>query len=243
MTAVGKTYVHDYFFKATNKPNDELVCYVSAYGAKVSKFNLAITTLQKLGYDVIAFDYDSAVLTAGNPQILLDIIKDVTDHLQKKSNNYKQTICMGASLGAFIAYSAQKSVDNAFIGAYAAAGVDPMNAFFSARSFKKIATAFLSNGYDKIKLGKAWSSLDVDPSRANFSFPANKSFIAFDGTTDRIVKYKEAKQNVAYWTSRGIHVKLFPVVGRGHLLTVIYFVRNTRRIVAKAKQHHRSVMI
>ena len=228
--------VTSYFYQASNNANGELVCYVAGFKTKIKVYFRAINTLRNLGFDVLAFDYDPSVLDAGDPQILLDIVAIVTSHVSKKSKKYTQTLCMGVSLGSFISYNVQKRVANAYVGAYAVAGVDTANVIFGTRTFKEIAKAFRSNGYNGKKLNQAWKELDAEPPSA--TFPANKSFIAFDGTLDRVVKFSEATHNIKMWADKGIRVKQYVVKGRGHLLTVAYFIRHTKRIISLAKQHH-----
>ncbi len=234
--AVKPDLVSSYFFGSQTDASKELVCYVAGFRTKVKTYQQAIASLQKLGYDVIAFEYLPTVLQSGDPQLLVQVIENITKQVIQRSKNYIETICLGVSLGSFIAYNVQKRVPNAYIGAYAAGGVSMSGAIFSQRGFKKIAQAFVDNGYDPEKLDKIWRPIDADPMTA--TFPKNKSLIVFEGTADKIVKYSEAQKNIKNWLEKGIRVKMYPVRGRGHLLTVLYFIRNTKRVLAKAKQHH-----
>ena len=228
--------VKSYFFKATGKPNGELVCYIAGFNTRNKSYEFANKTLQKMGYDVIFFNHHPAVLTAGNPQFLLDAADDISREVLQKSKTYSQVICMGVSLGTFLGYNVQKRVPKAHVGAFATGGVSFVPAVFSTRIFKKVAKAFTDNGYSREDLDKIWKPLDSDP--AIGSFPPDKSFIVFDGMVDRIVRYKEAKRNIESWGKRGIRVKLYTLPRRGHLLTSIYFIRHTQEIVAKTKKHH-----
>ena len=58
--------------------------------------------------------------------------------------------------------------------------------------------------------------------------------------TKKIVNYKEAKDNIDNWIKQGIRVKQHTVRGRGHLLTAIYYIKNTAKVVAEAKRHHKA---
>ena len=231
-----KSLVRSQFFKASVQPNGELVCYAAGYGSKIKHYRQATTALRKLGYDVLAFEYDEAVLKAGQPQLLIDVVNDVLAQAKRKAKGYKEVMCMGVSLGGFVGYHMLKYISNASVGAFADCGVDFVPAIFNSRIFKKVAAAYIANGYSPADLDRIWEPLDAQPAKA--TFPKNKSFIVYDGTTDKIVRFKEAKQNIEAWAAKGIRVRQYPVRRRGHLRTALYYIRHTADIVAEAKQYH-----
>ncbi|HSX44583.1 MAG TPA: hypothetical protein VLF39_00510 [Candidatus Saccharimonadales bacterium] len=227
-----------YFFESS-EPNGELVSYAAGYNSKIKTYNHAVKTLNNMGYDVLAFDYDPAVLQAGQPQYLLDVVDRAVEQVKDKSKDYQETVSMGVSLGGFIGYNVLKRIGSSSVGAFADCGVDFVPAIFNSGTLDDVAKAYQNNGYDQASLNRIWEPLDVEPSKA--TFPKDKSFIVFDGTRDKLIDFNEAKQNIEDWAAKGINVKQYPLKGLGHLLTGAYFVRHTKKIIGMAKEFHAQI--
>ena len=226
-----------YFYPASSSKKSGLVCYVVGFGGRVEQYKKAINTLNKLGYDVKMYEYLREVLTAGDPQLLLSIIDDITAEIDIMTKNYNDVICAGISLGSFIAFNVQKRIQKANVGMYADAGISVAHAIFTARVFKNIAVTYTKHGYTEESLAKAWHLIDIKPCDP-YKLAANKSLIIYNGGRDRVVRLKDAKANIDAWRAEGTRVKQIIKPPLGHIATGFWFIRNTKKALETAQTFH-----
>ncbi len=223
------------FFEAIGPRNNQLVCYVVGFTAKVNQFKYSIKKLQKRGYDVMAFDYDNAVLLDGDPQKILDLMDHITEHIEEKADKYDSIICMGVSLGAFIAFNVQRRIPKALVGAYATAGIAVSEGIFWMKTFEPVRDALIKNGYNKEKLAEVWKEIEI---REGDRLLNDKSFVIVNGTIDRVVDYKAATKQMKSWHDEGVKVKLFRKRGLGHTATILWYIFNTDKMLNRALHNH-----
>lgn len=234
-----KETLREVFFASKGEKNSQLVCYVAGYTAKIQHFRLSIRKLQKLNYDVIAFEYDDSVLTDGDPQKLIDIVKEVTKRVKKHEDNYTNIVCMGASLGSLISFNVQKRIKKARIGLYAAGGVIAAEALFGAAELSKEQKAFIANGYDQQKLSRVWKSLEI---QKESDFPADKSFITVNGVNDVISKFNIAQAYMNSWKEQGAQARMIRLPFAGHKRTIMWYILNTEKLLRSAEDHHNTTL-
>jgi hypothetical protein len=229
--------INGYTYSSASLNKKGIVCYVVGYGGNISSYTPAIKQLQRLGYDIRIYEYTKTVFTLGNPEILLQIIDRITIEIEALSINYEEVVCMGVSLGSFIAFNVQKRISNAFYGVYADAGISVAHAIYTARVFRKVALAFTTNGYTEETLSKAWHLIDIKP-KDPYKLATDKSLTIFTGLSDRVVNAKVAKTNMDIWNAHGTRVKFITKRGFGHLTMGIWFIRNAGKALKIAERFH-----
>lgn len=230
-----KTEVRSYFFEAKTHKKRELVCYVVGFTAHVNQFKYSIGRLQKQGYDVLAFEYDVSVLTLGDPMRLLDVLAYITEETDHRAKEYERVICMGVSLGAFIAFNVQRRLPDASVGIYATAGVVVSEAIFTMKAFEQVKDAFISNGWNAQKLGKIWKNIEI---KENDELLKDKSLVIVNGKIDRIVNHRAATKQVLRWRQEGTRVRLYKKNLLGHTGTILWYIFNTDKMLKRALNHH-----
>ncbi len=234
-----KTIIDGHTFVSASLNKKGLVCYVVGYGGSKNSYTSAVNQLQSLGYDIRIYEYTKTVFTLGNPKILLDIIDTITNEIETLSNDYDEVVCMGVSLGSFIAFNVQKRISKAFYGVYADAGISVAHAIYSARVFRKVALSFSAKGYSEDTLSKEWDLIDIKPNDP-YKLAADKSLTIFNGSSDRVVNAKVAKINMEVWKSEGTRVNFILKSGYAHFTTGVWFIRNTDKALKIAEEFHKA---
>lgn len=233
---MSKKIVRGYFFESTAKQHrKELVCYAVGFTGRVSQFKYSIGKLNRRGYDVLAFEYDNDILLKGNPQLVLDAIEYIVDQTSDKAEGYESVICMGVSLGAFIAFNVQRQLPLASIGAYATAGIAVSEGIFWMKAFEPVKDAFLKNGFTQEKLAEVWQDVEIadkDP------LLQDKSLVIVNGRVDRVVDHRKATVQMGRWKRDGVPVKMYKKQLMGHTMTILWYIFNTDKMLDRALSNH-----
>lgn len=229
--------IKGYTYDSKQPAKNGLACYVVGYGGKIKSYSSAIKQLQVAGYDVRIYEYSKTVFTSGNPKVLLKIIDAITTEIDAMSEKYKEVVCMGISLGSFIAFNVQKRIKKAHVGVYADAGISVAHAIYTARVFRGVAKTFSDNGYTEHSLSREWHLVDIMPLDP-YKLSANKTLTIFNGTLDRVVKIKDARTNMEIWKSEGTNVELIVKPLHGHLTIGVWFIKNTKKVLRIAQDFH-----
>jgi len=209
-----------------------LACLVTGFAGKISQYKKAINALLAQGYDVIAFEYDNAVLDAGDARLLPELIHDITDTLGPLSSKYDKIICTGVSLGAQIAINVQRRLQNVSLGVYGTAGAPVSLVIFRARVFYKIKKAFTANGFTEASLRKVWQQIDED---GHSGLGLGQSVLVVLGKQDRILPYKIAVKVLEGWKKQGTRVDYFPLRTLGHSMTIRWYKNHLDQLLARAR--------
>lgn len=210
--------------------NRKLACLVAGFAGKIRHFTKAISDLQAAGYDVMAFEYDNALLDKGEPAYLHDAVAYITARLEKLAPDYDEVLCTGVSLGAYIAINVQRRCKRATWGVYGTAGVLVSQVVFNARVFYKIKKGFVAKGYDEASLCEAWQPLDSKEPGLH----KDQKLLIVIGGSDKIVRHIEAVHVLEAWKEQGVNVAYFTKRSLGHSSTIRWYKNNMGEMLRRA---------
>lgn len=222
------------FFEAKRKGKvEKLALLVVGFGGTIAGYREPIASLRATGYDVVAFEYDTTVLSNGDPKALLSLIDTITTAINSLAKGYDELLCTGASLGAYIAFNVQRRLDKAKIGIYATAGISVSHVIFTTRVFRAVKKAFLANGYAEGMLLRAWKGIEI---LEDAGMDNSKSLLIVMGKRDRIVRYKTASAAMERWRHNGTRVCYFGIPGIGHALTIRWYRHHLDKLLQKHQE-------
>jgi predicted esterase len=201
---------HTSQFFHSPKPNGALASVISGLGGTIESYEPAILSLQSRGFDVIAFQYDRSVFTAGDPSLMPNLIDDITAKVAYAGENYERIVSCGASLGAFIGFNVQRNLKKATQGIYGTAGI-PISRV----------------------LRSVWHNIEIDPKKSGLR--ANQSLIMVNGKMDRIINFSDAERVMDSWKNNGDRVEFHGMNYRGHLATIKWYKQNMHVLLNRSE--------
>lgn len=211
--------------------SEKCACVIAGYRGKIASYKKVIKILNNKGFSVIAYEHSPAVLSSGDPQTLLKLVEEIGNDFLHKSTNYKEVICVGASIGAGLCFAVQNKVPNVKYGVYAGAGVSPPENIFEAPLFYVVRKKFKKSGFTKPELKKAWQDIDVVPTKLIAQTP----FVMALGKKDRIVKYDKALGTLKAWQHQGQHIKIITKPTLGHFGIIRWYKDHIAELLVEAE--------
>jgi len=215
--------------------NQIMASVVAGFDGKIEQFEPAIQALMDSGHDVVAYEYDNDLLTAGRAELLPDTIAAIGQDFARRAAEYKVHRHVGASLGAGLAWNLQKQSAEVMPGLYAAASISVAtlvmrNAPFRAvvRYFHKVDVRkeFLRHGTDEVDLRVAWSEIHQPPA---------SPFAVVWGGRDYIVRPKEVGNVVKRWDAAGQRYASRMLARKGHTGVIKWFTNNVPAMINLAE--------
>lgn len=218
--------------KAEEKPI-LLACLVAGYTGVFKDYTKAVKSLRDSGYDVILFEFDNEVLDGGNPALLPNLIRDITEVVTEEAQNYESVLCAGVSLGAFIAFNVQRNIPKAKVGVYGTAGMSVAHAILTARFFRSIKKRYLANGFNEQDLKDQWADIEIlDDAKLDES----QSMLIVMGKQDRLVRFNKASKAMDKWKANGSRVDYFGKLGLGHATTIYWYKNNLDKLLSRVQE-------
>ena len=206
-------------------------CVIAGYRGRITGYKKVIKILNSKGFSVIAYEHSPAVLTSGDPKMLLRLVEQICDDFLNKSTDYREVICIGASIGAGLCFAIQKKVPNVKYGIYAGAGVSPPENIFEAPLFYLVRKEFKKSGFAETELKKAWQDIDIVPTKPTYQ----NSFVMALGKKDRIVKYDKALSTLKAWQNEGQHIKIIIKPKLGHFGIIRWYKNHIAELLVEAE--------
>src|SRR5688572_4419638 len=89
-------------YKVYGSDKRPTVYYITGYGGKLGIYAPHIYSFVLKGFRVVAFEYDKAILNAGEPKILLQILQELEKIIKEDKKSRRVVGVYGVSLGTFI---------------------------------------------------------------------------------------------------------------------------------------------
>jgi len=206
-------------------------CIITGYRGKISSYKRVIKLLNARGYSVVAYEYTPAVLTKGDPKLLLRLIDQICIDFANRAAGFQDIICVGASIGAGLCFAIQRQFPNVRFGVYAGAGVSPPETIQAAPLFYFIRKRFAKLGINEAELQKIWMEIDILPDK---SF-ARTPFIMALGKKDKIVNYGKALTTLHAWQSQGQPIRIITKPRLGHIGIIHWYKNHFSELLAEAE--------
>lgn len=222
-TSLSKSYEYgDY-------PSNKAALVVAGFNGNVSNVENAALYLERIGYNVFAYDYSSDVFYSGEPEYLTGLVDEITEDFKDRTTGYEVIQPTGVSIGAGIAWATQKRAEEVgetqFIkpGIYAAAGANSADGIFSTPFsnpvmyglMTNIRKAFINNGYSQEDLRNIWKEVHQPP---------KTGFAIALGGLDYVVKYPSIMKDIRKWQDEDkIPIVTKTIKHLGHTGTIKWF--------------------
>lgn len=188
--------------------NDKIAAVISGLGGKIEQCDPAIETLVQGEYDVVAYEYDDAVLTAGHAEFVPQLMDDIGAHFAERAEGYSYKRYVGGSWGFAIGLNLQRADhDNALPGLFAAGGVDTARVIAHNPIFLPVRRAYSRNGWDETSLREYWGPLHASP---------ESDFVVVLGALDHLIHYREAMNRFRQWDQNGTNLAVETLWLSGH---------------------------
>ncbi|MDO8265976.1 MAG: hypothetical protein Q7T41_03470, partial [Candidatus Saccharibacteria bacterium] len=189
------------YFKAITKKNknaNKVLLYLTSYRAPWFVYKLSINKLQKMGYEVVVYDFKDSILDNDDPLFLPKFVEYLCEDINSKVINYQKNgietfDAIGNSLGSFLLYNYATRYP---LRKIALNMVSYMSLVIFTSKDKRIAKtlkSYLSQGYTLEKLQKAWQS--IDSTKSGKDVKANSTLI-FSALKDKYVTPESAEKVV-----------------------------------------------
>lgn len=199
---------------------------VAGFDGKIDQFEPAINALLASGHDVVAYEYDNDILTAGHAELLPNTIAAIGRDFAYRATDHQIHRHTGASMGGGLAWNLQKRSSEVLPGLYAAAGTDvaalvmrnlPFRAVVRYCHKVDVRREFLRHGMDEADLRSAWSEIHRPPT---------SPFAVVWGGRDYIVRSKEVDRVIKKWDAAGQSYTSRILPRLGHTGVIKWFTGN-----------------
>lgn len=213
-------YWHSQTFLAPTKKG--VVFFLCAHDTKLKSYKFSVKQLTKLGYDVVAYEFDPDVIHSGNPALLPNLVVKTREDIQKIiSSDYpraKDIGLFGSSLGSFISYNILDIPEVSWVvmntGGNMARGVWAL-----PRSHK----AFTRQGVTLDQLEKSWEAIQ----NPVWNKPQGTRVLLLASTGDKLATVADARTAHEYMLAHGVNSKFVVMRQLSHKYTI---VRNLTRV-------------
>jgi hypothetical protein len=199
---------------AANSKQRKLAALICGYGGKIEQFKPAIVALNVAGYDVEAYEYDTAVLSRGRPEDYIELVGIITKDVAVKAHNV------------------QRRLPQVKFGLYTSAGVPLSQCVFHALPFRLVRRQFKKNGYDEEQLAAVWQEIDVLRNKPPVT---DTPFVVVVGRRDKIVCYTIATNTLRHWQAEGVTLHILTKRFLGHRGTIAWFKHNIPEMLTIAQ--------
>jgi pimeloyl-ACP methyl ester carboxylesterase len=156
-------------FRAIIKPNPKatkVLFYLTSYAFPWWVYAVPIGRFRRMGYEVVVYDFNDALIKNEDPSILPKTIIDIVDDISTRRKEYQSRGVhtfhgIGNSLGSYVVfnYAIRYSLHAMVLNG----GGSIADIIFHHKdgSWKKIANAYTQKGYDKQRLRELWAEYDL----------------------------------------------------------------------------------
>lgn len=214
------------------KESAPTIYYFAGYGTPLWLVTPHIRVLRRMGFRVYAFSYKADILSAGEPQLLVEAIETIKKIVTKDMQTHKVAGVYGMSLGAFIGLNIQR-LCGIKKGLHNTGGVGIVSAIWDNRHLSKEKDRYTENGYSKQDLQKLWAPYEAHENTQ----VTGLEIVLLAAKRDAVLSYDEAKRNIGAW-KESADAKLVTTssLGAGHITVVIrnfFRLRETNRFYRK----------
>lgn len=192
-------------------PAQKHALVLCGFGGSIWQTKRLLRVLHKAGYDVTAMDFPEAVLSKGDPQLLLNLMDEVTTLAEAETKKVgKPILLVGISLGALVSLNIMRRSELFSKGVLVTGG-----------DIVKVAQNIYGHkvwpqSYDE--LAKIWKSLNM------YSRPSqlkNKRILFVLPSKDRLIDPTDVRQEVKVQNDAGNVLMLVERHAAGHIGTII----------------------
>lgn len=172
---------------------------------KIRQFLVHIFVLRLLGFRVMAFEINPAVLMDGDPKLLKKALNEFMRHVARDSSQAKVAGAYGISLGSFFALNAGTlpNIRKVFLNT---GGGSIVRAVWDMEVLRPIKRGFEKNGYDRKAMKKHWNPIDMSQ---NIERLAGKEVLANASYADEYIPIYDVMPLVKEWQAKGIKTRLY----------------------------------
>ena len=189
------------YYKVITKKNNsaqKVLFYLTSYRAPWFVYKLSINKLQKIGYEVVVYDFKDSILDNDDPLFLPKFVEYLCKDINSKVVDYQKAgigiiDAVGNSLGSFLLYNYAIRHSLRKIALNMVSYMSLVIFTSKDRRIAKTRKSYLSQGYTLEKLQKAWQSIDSPKSGKDVKA---KSTLIFSALTDKYVTPESAEKVV-----------------------------------------------
>lgn len=202
----------------TSKQRTGVVFFLCAHDTKLKYYKFAITQLLKRGYDIVGYEFDPAVVHAGDPSLVITLIQDMREEIERVlASDYADTSVevglFGNSIGTFIAYNILDipRVDWVIMNT----GGNLAQGFWMLPRARR---GFEAKGVSLKQLEQAWHAVQSP----GWNNPKDKRVLLLAGTADKLATPEDALTAHEYMLSHGVNSKFIKIRRLNHQSTLLY---------------------
>ncbi len=214
--------------KTYGKETKPTIYYILGFTGRLGQYQPHIKVLVRLGFRVVAFEYDDSVLNDGNPQIIIGAIQKISDVVRADQKTHKVAGVYGVSLGVFMGLNILDQ-NNIRTGMFNSGAAPLRDTIWNNPLLAHQKAGFVKNGYSFNDLQKAWQAYEISPDPTRFK---DKRLLFMNSRADRTITFDRVYKNLSAWQKAGLDMKLIVFDRLGHAPAI---VRNMFRISATTK--------
>jgi esterase/lipase len=202
------TTIKDYASKKSDTKQIFLIC---GFGGKIWQTKRLINLLIKNGYNIRAVDYTTDVLTKGDPQMLVDLVKEMhIEAVRFKKKVKRSVLLIGISLGGLISVNIIRR-DKQFSQAVIITGGDIVKC-----AIRSQGTKVWPQTYEE--LANLWKSVNMysDPTTLK-----HISSVMVLPIADQLIDPDDVRKEIALQKAAGNRMQLLERSIFGHVGTII----------------------
>lgn len=192
--------------------------FLCAHDTKLKYYKFAINKLLRRGYDVVGYEFDPAVVHAGDPSMVITLIRDMREEIERVlASDYADTSVevglFGNSIGTFIAYNILDIPRVEWV--IMNTGGNLAQGFWRLPRARK---GFEAKSISLEQLEQAWHSVQ-NPAWDNTK---GKRVLLLAGSADKLATPEDALTAHEYMLAHGVNSKSVRVRKLNHQATLLY---------------------
>lgn len=174
-------------------PENPTVEYFTPYGTTFRTMKPHIWLLARMGLFVHGYEYDRAIMNAGDPDLLPNTIDAIQRKVEDDIGSGEVRGIYGASLGAFIGFNILRrtTIDRMILNTGCVSAVETL---WTNPGLAEEKQAYIDAGYTKDDLAERWRDIDGEAEP-----PRGKKVILMASTDDNMFSFEEAREYFNTW--------------------------------------------
>lgn len=204
-------------YRVFGKDTNPTIYYLLGNAGRTRMYSPHIVLLSLFGYRIVAFEYEATVLSSGEPERLLHVLKEITEVVKKDQAKRQVAGLYGVSLGTFLGMNvmARTGIKK---GMFNTGPANLVQVIWDATGFTPIKDSFKMNGYNRQDLTKAWQEISVP---AILNLLEGSEILNMNSQDDHIITFDNYQATERLLVDRGIAVRRITTKRYGHVVTII----------------------
>ncbi len=192
-------------------PSGKTALVLCGFGGSIWQTKRLLRVLQRAGYNVTAMDFPETVLSGGDPQLLLNLMDEVTIFAEEEANKLgKPILLVGISLGALVSLNIMRRSKPFHKGVFVTGGdiVKVAHNIYGRKVWPQ--------SHDE--LAKTWTSINMysDPAQLK-----DKRILFVLPSKDKLIDPADVRKEVKAQNDAGNALILVERHALGHIGTII----------------------